>query len=55
MPILDSSQAQIVLKIPHPLAQAIMDYLVKKPFEEVYEFVLALQKLEKIETLPPNK
>lgn len=37
--------------IPHSLAQVILNYLVTRPYAEVFELVAALQGLK---TLPDN-
>lgn len=54
MPIPDPSVSQLVLRLPQPVAQAIVDYLVTKPFGEVYELIMAIQKLEKIDPTQPK-
>jgi len=48
----DPTPPVTVFKISQPLAQAVLDYLVTKPFNEVYKLVIALQALEKID--PPK-
>lgn len=43
--------------IPQPLAQAILDYLVQRPYAEVHQFVAAIQQMqaapELVEPKPP--
>lgn len=34
-----------------PLAQAILNYLVTKPYGEVFQLIIALQSLRKIEEI----
>lgn len=52
MPIPNPNAANVYYKLPLTVAQALVDYLVTKPFNEVADIIVVIQKLEKIEIVP---
>jgi hypothetical protein len=39
--------------LPESTAQKVIDYLVKRPYDEVYALIAALMQLQTIEPHPP--
>ena len=40
-------------KLPFPLAQIILDYLVTRPYADVFQIIADLSTLEKIDPIAP--
>ena len=41
------------LRLPQPLALALVQYLAQRPYAEVFKIVAALQGLQEVEDPPP--